>query len=134
MLSINGFSCLSLSSFSESHEWINVQGSTALIGITEHAQNELGDIVYLELTEIGKELAKEESFGSIESVKAVSELYMPISGKITKINQELINTPETINTDPYDKAWIIEIDITKPEELDALMNHNAYEEFINLDS
>ena len=96
--------------YTQSHEWIKITNSTATIGITDHAQTELTDIVYVELPEIGKEVSKGDELCVVESVKSVSEIYAPLSGKITKVNQQLEDSPETINTSPYDDGWLVEIE------------------------
>ena len=102
--------------YTQSHEWIKITNSTATIGITDHAQTELTDIVYVELPEIGKEISKGDELCVVESVKSVSEIYAPLSGKITKVNQQLEDSPETINTSPYDDGWLVEIEITNKDE------------------
>ena len=112
--------------YTQSHEWIKITNSTATIGITDHAQTELTDIVYVELPEIGKEFTKGDELCVVESVKSVSEIYAPLSGKITKVNQQLEDSPETINTSPYDDGWLVEIEITKKDEIDTLLDAEAY--------
>ena len=110
--------------YSEDHEWIRVDGSEAIIGITDFAQSELGDIVFVDIPEVGIELAKGEVFGSIEAVKTVSDLILPASGELLEDN------PETINSDPYDKGWIIRIRLKDPKEVDSLMDAAQYQAFI----
>jgi glycine cleavage system H protein len=112
--------------YTQSHEWIKISNSTATIGITDHAQTELTDIVYVELPEIGKEFSKGDELLVVESVKSVSEIYAPLSGKITKVNQQLEDSPETINTSPYDDGWLVEIEITNKEEIEVLLDAEAY--------
>jgi len=112
--------------YTQSHEWIKITNSTATIGITDHAQTELTDIVYVDLPEIGKEFSKGDELLVVESVKSVSEIYAPLSGKIIKVNQQLEDSPETINTSPYDDGWLVEIEITNKEEIEALLDAEAY--------
>ncbi len=112
--------------FSEDHEWINPNGEVATVGITDFAQGELGDIVFVELPTEGDILAKEEIFGTVEAVKTVSDLFMPVSGEIIEVNEVLENTPELVNSDPYGAGWMIKIRMTDPSELDDLMDDEAY--------
>ncbi|MFB6467506.1 glycine cleavage system protein GcvH [Cytobacillus sp. Hz8] len=119
--------------YSEEHEWAKVEGEKIRIGITDFAQSELGDIVFVELPEIGDELTVNEPFGSVESVKTVSELYAPISGKVVEINEDLNDNPENVNESPYEKAWMIVIEPSNSSELDNLMNAEQYEEMIKED-
>jgi glycine cleavage system H protein len=112
----------------ESHEWVRVEGGRARIGITDYAQDQLGDIVYVELPAVGKTFAKGAPFGSVESVKAVSELYMPIGGKVTEINSTLENSPEVVNTSPYDGGWLILIEPSDAGDLNDLLTAQAYRE------
>lgn len=116
--------------YSEDHEWIRVDGSEAVIGITDFAQSELGDIVFVDIPEVGIELAKGEVFGSIEAVKTVSDLILPASGELLEVNKLLEDNPETINSDPYEKGWIIRIRLKDPKELDSLMDAEQYQTFI----
>jgi glycine cleavage system H protein len=113
--------------YTKDHEWILVEGTTGTVGITDHAQGELGDVVFVELPAPGKSVKHGESFGTIEAVKAVSDLYAPVSGQITVINGELSANPELVNKDPYGKGWMVKIKITNPEELKGLMDAAAYE-------
>jgi glycine cleavage system H protein len=115
--------------YSKDHEWVRVDGDTATIGITDYAQNSLGDVVYVELPKVGDELAAQEAFGSVESVKAVSELFTPVSGKVTEVNEALQDEPETANTDPYGKAWMIRVKMSNPGEVDSLLTVAEYEDF-----
>ncbi|MBU0497769.1 MAG: glycine cleavage system protein GcvH [Candidatus Thermoplasmatota archaeon] len=112
--------------YTKTHEWLRVTGSTALIGITDHAQSELTDIVYVELPEVGKEVVKGDELCVVESVKSVSEIYSPISGTITKVNKALEETPETINSSPYDDGWLVEIKIKNIKEINDLFDANRY--------
>ena len=117
--------------YTKDHEWIKVEGNVATIGITDYAQGELGDIVYVEIEALDEELQKEEIFGSVEAVKTVSDLFLPVSGKITHINESLDDNPELINEDPYNKGWIIKMEIQTPSELDELLDADSYQELID---
>ncbi len=119
--------------YSEEHEWVKEEGEKVRIGITDFAQSELGDIVFVELPEIGDELEADEPFGSVESVKTVSELYAPLSGKVVEVNEELEDSPEFVNESPYEKAWMVIIEPTQSSEMDQLMSPEQYEEMINED-
>ena len=110
----------------ESHEWVKEEGARARIGITDYAQDQLGDIVFVELPAVGKTFAKGAPFGSVESVKAVSELYMPIAGKVVEINAALENSPETVNTSPYDQGWMIVVEPAAAGELKGLLTVQVY--------
>ena len=116
--------------YTKDHEWIRVEGDEAYIGITEFAQGELGDIVFVEVETEGESLDKEEAFGTIEAVKTVSDLFIPISGEVVAFNTELEDAPELINTDPFDKGWIIKVKIADASELDELMNADDYKALI----
>ena len=116
--------------YTESHEWIKLKGDKALVGITDHAQGELTDIVFVELPEIGKELKKGEELCVVESVKSVSEIYSPITGKVTKVNNKLEDSPETINESPYDDGWIVEMEMENKSELDELLSSEEYKKSI----
>lgn len=116
--------------YTQEHEWIRVEGNVAIIGITDYAQGELGDIVYVEVETIDETLAKDDVFGSVEAVKTVSDLYMPISGKIIEFNESLEETPETVNEDPYGNGWMIKVEMSDTSELEALMDATAYKESI----
>lgn len=113
--------------YAKSHEWIDPENGK--IGITDGAQDQLGDMVFVEFPEVGEEFAKGERFGSVESVKAVSDCYLPVSGKITAINEALLEGPEIINQDPYGEGWLVQVEIARPEELDGLMDADAYDTF-----
>lgn len=112
--------------YTKEHEWIRVEGNVATVGITFFAQSELGDIVYVEVETLGDTLEQNEVFGSVEAVKTVSDLYMPLSGEIIEFNDELESEPETVNTDPYGAAWMIKIEMSNPSELDDLMDAESY--------
>ena len=112
--------------YSEEHEWVKVEGALATVGITEFAQAELGDIVFVELPKVGDTLAFGEPFGSVESVKTVSELYAPVSGKVVKVNEALNDSPEKVNASPYDEGWMIVVELTNPDELDQLWTAEKY--------
>jgi glycine cleavage system H protein len=114
--------------YTEDHEWLRVENGTATVGITDFAQSELGDIVFVELEPERTELGQGDIFGTIEAVKTVSELYMPVSGTITALNDDLELSPEIVNDDPYGDGWMIEIEIEDPDEIDDLMEADAYEE------
>ena len=119
--------------YTEEHEWVKTEGEKVRIGITDFAQEELGDIVFVELPEVGSTISADEPFGSVESVKTVSELYAPVSGKIVEINEELIENPEYVNESAYDKAWMIVIEPSDMSEIEKLMTAEQYEEMINED-
>jgi glycine cleavage system H protein len=116
--------------FTKDHEWVRVEGDVAVVGITDFAQKELGDIVYVEVQTIGETLAKEEIFGTVEAVKTVSDLFMPLSGEVLELNEDLDAEPETVNDDPYGKGWMIKIKISNPAELDELLTAEQYKEVI----
>lgn len=116
--------------FTADHEWIKIEGDTAIIGITDFAQGELGDIVYVEIETEGEEIAKTEIFGTVEAVKTVSDLFMPLSGTVTEVNGELEASPEMVNEDPYEKGWMIKIELSNPEEVNELLDADAYKELI----
>ena len=115
--------------YSKDHEWVRVDGDTGTIGITDHAQNSLGDVVYVELPKPGETFAAHESFGSVESVKAVSEIFTPVSGEIVEVNESLQDEPEKVNTDPYGDGWMIRIRMKSPGEVDSLLTAAEYEDF-----
>lgn len=116
--------------YTKDHEWCRVQGSRAVIGITDHAQEQLGDIVYVELPEVGDTVTKGEAFGVVESTKAVSEVFAPVSGEIVAVNDPLSDSPETVNEDPYEEGWIVEIEMTDPKELATLLDAAGYKRFL----
>lgn len=112
--------------YTDDHEWAKLEGDTATIGISDYAQDQLGDIVFVELPEVGNSFGKGDEFGSVESVKAVSELYMPLGGEIVEINPELEDAPEQVNSDPYSGGWMVKVKLTDPAEFEALMTQEAY--------
>ena len=116
--------------YTKDHEWISIDGDSATIGITDYAQGELGDIVYVEIESLGEQLDKEEIFGSVEAVKTVSDLFLPVSGEITKMNEGLEDNPELINDDPYGEGWIIKMKISDQNELSDLLSADSYKELI----
>lgn len=116
--------------YTKDHEWIRVEGAFAFIGITDFAQSELGDIVYLEIETVGETLAKEEVFGTIEAVKTVSDLFMPVSGEILEMNEALADAAELVNSDPYGKGWLVKIKINDVAELDELFSSDQYQAMI----
>ena len=120
--------------YSKDHEWVRVDGNEAIIGITDYAQNSLGDVVYVELPKGGDKFSAGESFGSVESVKAVSEVFTPISGAIAKINESLADEPEQVNSDPYGEGWMIRIQMSNPGEVDSLLTAAEYEDFTKAES
>ena len=116
--------------YTKDHEWISIDGDSATIGITDYAQGELGDIVYVEIESLGEQLDKEEIFGSVEAVKTVSDLFLPVSGEITELNEGLEDNPELINDDPYGEGWIIKMKISNQSELSDLLSADDYKELI----
>ncbi len=116
--------------YTKDHEWIRVEGKTGFIGVTDYAQGELGDVVYMDIDPDLKEIVKGNTFGTIEAVKTVSDLYAPCSGKVLEVNKELANTPEDVNNDPYGKGWIIKIEINDQSELNDLLNAEDYKNLV----
>lgn len=116
--------------YTKEHEWARREGAVVVIGITFHAQEELGDVVYVELPRLGASITAGSPFGVIESTKAVSELFAPISGKVVKVNDSLTSAPQTVNEDPYSAGWLIEVEPSDPRQLDALMDSAAYQQLI----
>jgi glycine cleavage system H protein len=116
--------------YTKNHEWLRVEGNIAYVGITDFAQKELGDIVFIEVETVGETLGKEEVFGTIEAVKTVSDMYMPVSGEVLEFNGDLESSPEIINSDPYEKGWIIKIKFNDQEEVNRLYDAAAYSELI----
>ena len=116
--------------YTESHEWIKIKENIAIVGITDHAQSELTDIVFAELPEIGKEIKKGDELCVVESVKSVSEIYSPVSGKIIKVNTKLEDSPEIINEKPYDDGWLVEIEVENKSEIDTLLDAESYKKTI----
>ncbi len=117
--------------YTEEHEWIRIDGNTATIGITDFAQGELGDIVYIDIDSIGNELDDNEIFGTVEAVKTVSDLFMPIKGKVLEINSDIESTPEIVNEDPYGKGWIIKIEIHEDQDISNLLSDEEYRNMID---
>jgi len=115
--------------YSKDHEWVRVDGDVAIIGITDYAQNSLGDVVYVELPKKGDEFATNESFGSVESVKAVSEVFTPVPGTIVEVNEQLNDTPEKVNSDPYGEGWMVRLRMSNPGAVDSLLTAAEYEDF-----
>jgi glycine cleavage system H protein len=120
--------------YSKDHEWVRVEGGVSVIGITDYAQNSLGDVVYVELPKAGESFAGGDSFGSVESVKAVSEIYMPVGGEVVEVNEALQDEPEKVNTDPYGDGWMVRIRLTSPGDVDSLLSPAEYEDFIKSES
>jgi len=116
--------------YSKDHEWILVKDNVGTIGITDYAQHELGDVVYVDLPEVGDTFEASEPFGSVESVKAVSEIFCPVGGEVTEVNSKLEESPEWINESPHQKAWMVKIRLTNPEELKELLSAEEYEEYL----
>ncbi len=116
--------------YTKDHEWILLEGNIATIGITDFAQHELGDIVYIDINTVGKTLGAEEIFGTVEAVKTVSDLFLPIAGTIQSINPILEKRPELVNSDPYGDGWMIKLEVSNPSDVDALMNHEAYSSLV----
>ncbi len=116
--------------YTKDHEWLRVEGSEGYIGITDFAQGELGDVVFVEVETVGETIEKEEAFGTIEAVKTVSDMFMPVSGEVIELNTALETAPELINKDPYGEGWVVKIKITKPEEINELLSSERYQELI----
>ena len=115
--------------YSKDHEWVRVEGDVVVVGITDYAQNSLGDVVYVELPKAGEEFLVNESFGSVESVKAVSEVFTPVSGAVTQVNDALGDEPEKVNEDPYGEGWMIRVRMSSPGQVDSLLTAAEYEDF-----
>lgn len=116
--------------YTEDHEWIRIEGDTAYVGVTDFAQTELGDIVFVEVETVGENIAKGDAFGTIEAVKTVSDLFIPVSGEVLEFNEEIDASPEKINEDPYGEGWIVKISISDSSELDGLLSAEAYGELV----
>lgn len=116
--------------YSKDHEWVRVEGDEAVIGITDHAQSELGDIVFVDINTEGEDVDKEAVFGTVEAVKTVSDLFMPVSGKVLEVNPALADDPAAVNTDPYGAGWMVRVKLKDPAELEGLMNAGQYQESI----
>lgn len=117
--------------YSKEHEWIKVEGNQVRVGITDFAQDELGDIVFVELPEVGSVIGLNETFGTVESVKTVSDLFAPVSGKVIAVNEGLSDSPESVNSSPYEDGWMILVEMSNPADLDSLLDAAAYEAHIN---
>ena len=116
--------------YTKDHEWIRVEGTTGFIGITDYAQGELGDVVFVELPSAGKKVEFGQVFGTVEAVKAVSDLYSPVTGEVLDVNKKIHDSPELVNKDPYDQGWMIKVKIEKPAELDSLLDVEAYKNLV----
>jgi glycine cleavage system H protein len=116
--------------YTKDHEWIRLEGSTGRVGITDHAQQQLGDVVFVELPKVGASVTAGGRFGTVESVKAVSELFSPVTGKVTAVNEDLQKKPETVNADPYGAAWMMEVQVSNPADVEALMTAEQYDAFV----
>ena len=116
--------------YTKDHEWVRVEGDQGTVGITDYAQKQLGDVVYVELPEAGRKLKEHETFGTVESVKAVSELFSPVAGEVTEANTALVQSPEALNADPYGKAWMIKVRLADAKAVDALMDAAAYQKYV----
>ena len=116
--------------YTKEHEWVREDGDTVTVGITDHAQGELGDIIFVEFPEIGQKIERDEPFGTIEAVKTVADLFAPISGTVTEINETLDDSPESVNQDPYGDGWMVKVSVSEPGELDNLMSAVQYQEMI----
>lgn len=117
--------------YTREHEWVRVEGGECTIGITDYAQEELGDVVFVELPEVGATTARDKPFGAVESVKAVSDLYAPVSGEVMAVNDDLEDKPETVNGDPYGDGWMIRVKLSDPEEVDSLLDVTAYQKLVD---
>jgi glycine cleavage system H protein len=116
--------------YSKEHEWVAAEETVATIGITDHAQEQLGEIVYIELPSVGEKVSKDDPFGVVESVKAVSDIYAPVSGTVLEVNEDLAESPEVVNEDPYGDGWLIKVRVSDPADLDDLMDNEEYEQMI----
>ncbi len=119
--------------YSKDHEWLRVEGETGTVGITDHAQHSLGDVVYVELPKAGETFGAHDTFGSVESVKAVSELFLPVAGEVTEVNESLSDEPEKVNSDPYGDGWMLRVKLSNRGEVDSLLSAAEYEDFIKAD-
>ncbi len=117
--------------YTKDHEWVKLEGTIATIGITDFAQSELGDIVYVEVETLDESLDQDEVFGTVEAVKTVSDLFLPMSGKIIELNEDLDQEPELVNSDPYGKGWMIKVEVSDPSQYDGLLDAGAYEELVS---
>ncbi|HSR67175.1 MAG TPA: glycine cleavage system protein GcvH [Acidobacteriota bacterium] len=121
-------------SYTKDHEWLLVDGDIGTIGITDYAQSELGDVVYVELPEESSDFSQGDAFGSLESVKAVSEIFMPVDGEVVEINEDLEDSPELVNDDPYNNGWLVRIRLADPDQVDELMSAEEYEQYVKEES
>ena len=120
--------------YSKDHEWLRVEGGAGTVGITDHAQNALGDVVYVELPKVGETFGAHDVFGSVESVKAVSEIFFPVAGEVTEVNESLQDEPERVNTDPYGDGWMVRIRLSDASQVDGLLSPKEYEDFVQTDA
>ena len=120
--------------YSKDHEWLKVEGETSTVGITDHAQSALGDVVYVELPKAGEKFAAHDTFGSVESVKAVSERFLPVAGEVTEVNESLQDEPEKVNTDPYGDGWMLRVKLANRGEVDSMLSAAEYEDYIKSDT
>lgn len=117
--------------YTKDHEWVSLDGDTATVGITEFAQRELGDIVFVDISTVGQEIEANEVFGSVEAVKTVSDLYLPVTGTILEVNEDLTSAPESVNNDPYGAGWMVKIKVSNPEDVNGLLDAAAYADLVN---
>lgn len=120
--------------YTKEHEWVKIDGDTAVVGITDHAQDQLGDVVFVELPKTGAKVHASQSFGTVESVKAVSDIYAPLSGEVAEINEDLVDEPEALNADPHGKGWLIKIKFSDKAEIDALMSAEDYNAYVSAET
>jgi glycine cleavage system H protein len=116
--------------YTKDHEWVKIDGNVATVGITDFAQKELGDIVYVDITTVGEDVEREQVFGTVEAVKTVSDLFMPVGGKVLEANKDIDSAPESVNQDPYGKGWLIKLSISNPSEVNDLLSADAYKKLI----
>jgi glycine cleavage system H protein len=117
--------------YTKDHEWVKIEGTTGTVGISAFAQEALGDIVYVELPKVGEKFSQGDPFGSVESVKSVNEIFVPVSGEVTEINEALADSPEQVNEDPYGKGWMIRLKVSDPSDVDSLLSSSEYEDFVS---
>jgi glycine cleavage system H protein len=120
--------------YTKDHEWLRVEGDLGVVGITDHAQSELGDIVFVELPKVGTKLEQSASFGSVESVKAVSDIYSPVAGEVIEVNTALADAPEKVNEEPYGQGWIVKLRLSDPSQAEKLMSANEYDDYVGAES
>lgn len=116
--------------YTKDHEWVRVDGGTGTVGITDFAQEQLGDVVHVQLPRVGEKFEAHDTFGEVESVKTFSELFLPVSGEVTTINEKLTDTPELVNTSPYDQGWMVKVSLKDASEVDGLLSYSEYEDFV----